>query len=97
LIDYLLKLDWLLQQLIRLLLEENLHCTEFVWLLQVAQSSMSAPAGNGTSGVSGTGPILGYSPILLYLFGFTVNLILTLNTCTYLISLFIVIINKFYV
>jgi hypothetical protein len=49
-------LDRLLQQLVRLFSEGNLHCTEFIRLLQAGQSSMSAPAGNGASS---TGPTSG--------------------------------------
>jgi hypothetical protein len=52
---------------------------------------MSASAGNDASGASGTGPTSGYSLIFLYFIGFIVKFILTLNTCTYLVSLFIVI------
>jgi hypothetical protein len=51
---------------------------------------MFAPADNGVSGASGTGPTLGYSLILLYLIVFIIKLILTLNMCTCLVSLFIV-------
>jgi hypothetical protein len=51
---------------------------------------MSAPAGNGASGASGTGPTSGYNLLLLYFIGFIVKFELTLNTCTCLVSLTIV-------
>jgi hypothetical protein len=91
-IDYFKQLVWLLQQLCNYFLNStttrlfdrllqttwNLHCIKFVRLLQVDQSSMSAPAGNGASGA---GPTLGYSLILLYLIKFMLNL----NKCTCLV------------
>ena len=47
---------------------------------------MSIPAGNGTTGASGTGPALGYT-LNLFWFNFLFMLISknNMNTCTYLI------------
>ena len=70
----------------------GLHCeplpasTSFSYFRQGQSNSMSIPAGNGTTGASGTGPALGYT---LNLFWFIFLFILisknNMNTCTYLI------------
>ena len=49
---------------------------------------MSIPAGNDATGASGTGPVLGYNLKLICFFLF--NLVLSLNTCTCLVSLTVV-------
>jgi hypothetical protein len=71
----------------------GLHCeplpalTSFGYFRQGQSNRISIPAGNGATGASGTGPVLGYT-LNLFWFNFLFILISknNMNTCTYLIN-----------